>query len=325
MYSIAQLKAVFLNYMQAHPFDYAPRELFAPVYYMMGLGGKRLRPVLVLMGYNLFKEDVKPALPIAYAVEIFHNFSLVHDDIMDAAPLRRGQATVHEKYDINTGILSGDVMLIYAYQYLLKIEQQGLVPAILKIFTQVATEVCIGQQLDMNFETSQSVTIATYLKMIEYKTAVLVAGALQMGATLAGANKTDVHHLTEFGRNVGMAFQLQDDILDTFGSPATFGKQIGGDILQNKKTFLVLKTLEIATEKDKKLLIQLMKDPHLEAERKIARVKTIFLKNNIQKLANETKTAFQKKAIQHLQAVEVLEVRKEALIALTESLLERNT
>ena len=323
MYSVAQLKAIFLNYMQAHPFDYAPKELFEPADYILQLEGKRLRPVLVLMGYNLFKEAINPALPIAYAVEVFHNFSLVHDDIMDAASLRRGQATVHEKYDINTGILSGDVMLIFAYQYLLQIEEEELVPTILKIFTKMATEVCIGQQLDMNFESSQSVTISDYLKMIEYKTAVLLACALQMGAVLAKASKTDVQHLTEFGRNIGIAFQLQDDILDTFGNPAIFGKRIGGDILQNKKTYLVLKTLEVATENDKKQLNKLLNNMNLEAESKIAQVKALFVKNNIQELADKLKENYQKKAMQHLQSVGIETERKKILIALTEELLKR--
>jgi len=276
MYSVPNLKKIYLEYLHANPFSKAPQALFEPVDYIMQLGGKRLRPILVLMGYNLFREDIQPALPIAQAVEIFHNFSLVHDDIMDEAPLRRGQPTVHHKYDTNTGILSGDVMLIYAYHYLLKIKEERLIAPIVKVFTEVAEAVCVGQQYDMNFETSNSVTIPEYLKMIENKTALLLVGALKMGAILAEADEQDVYHLGEFGRNVGIAFQLQDDILDTFGDPEKFGKRVGGDIVQNKKTFLVLKTMEVANEADKNKLLTLMQSYPKDEEKKIEEVRAIF-------------------------------------------------
>jgi len=323
MYSVPQLKDIFLEYLQQNPFTKAPIKLFEPVDYIMQLGGKRLRPILVLMAYNLYKTDIKAALPIAQAVEIFHNFSLVHDDIMDEAPLRRGKPTVHYKYDTNTGILSGDVMLIYAYHYLLKIENQEILPEIIKIFTEVAEAVCIGQQYDMDFETSNEVTIPAYLMMIEHKTAFLLVGALRMGAMLAKASKEDVFHLGEFGRNIGIAFQLQDDILDTFGDPATFGKRIGGDILQNKKTFLVLKTLAVADEMDKKELKQLMSSTPIEEERKIKKVKIIFQKNNIQNLANQVKNEYQDKAMKHLEKVSVVKKKKKELMALAAFLLKR--
>jgi len=306
MYSVPKLKEVYLEYLHANPFNQAPQTLFEPVDYIMQLGGKRLRPILVLMAYNLYNKDIQPALPIAQAVEIFHNFSLVHDDIMDEAPLRRGKATVHHKYDINTGILSGDVMLIYAYHYLLKIENQKLVPAILKVFTTVAEAVCIGQQYDMNFETSDSVTIPEYLKMIEHKTALLLVGALKMGAILAEADEQDVYHLGEFGRNIGVAFQLQDDILDTFGNPEKFGKRIGGDIVQNKKTFLVLKTIEVAVETDKNKLLTLMQTYPKDEAKKIEAVKNIFQKNNIQHLADVVKETYQNQAMLHLDSEQPL-------------------
>ncbi len=324
MYSVPSLKKIYLEYLHANPFNKAPQALFEPADYIMQLGGKRLRPILVLMAYNLFKKEITPALPIAQAVEIFHNFSLVHDDIMDAAPLRRGQPTVHHKYDINTGILSGDVMLIYAYQYLLKIEEQRLIPSIVKVFTDVAEAVCVGQQYDMNFETSDSVTIPEYLSMIENKTALLLVGALKMGAILANAEEQDVYHLGEFGRNVGIAFQLQDDILDTFGDPEKFGKRVGGDIVQNKKTFLVLKTLEVANEVDKNKLLTLMQTHPEDEEKKIEAVKAIFQKNNIQHRADVIKKTYQDKAILHLNSVNIPAERKSQLQALADQLLRRN-
>lgn len=323
MYSVAELKKIYLDYMYAHPFVKEPKSLFEPVDYIMGLGGKRLRPVMVLMAYNLFKSEVSAALPIAQAVEIFHNFSLVHDDIMDEAPLRRGKPTVHYKYDNNTGILSGDVMLIYAYQYLLKIEQKTLIPEIVQVFTEVAEAVCVGQQYDMNFETETGVTISNYLKMIENKTAQLLVGALRMGAILAEAKAEDVFHLGEFGRNVGIAFQLQDDILDTFGDPEKFGKRVGGDIVQNKKTFLVLKTYEVAEEADITQLKKLMSSHPKDEEKKIKAVRAIFQKNNIQQLADTLKESYQKQAMWHLDKVMVERKRKVALGELANILLQR--
>lgn len=324
MYSVPNLKKIYLEYLYANPFNQAPQTLFEPVDYIMQLGGKRLRPILVLMAYNLYHETIKPALPIAQAVEIFHNFSLVHDDIMDEAPLRRGQPTVHHKYDTNTGILSGDVMLIYAYHYLLKIEEQRLIPSIVKVFTEVAEAVCIGQQYDMNFETSDSVTISEYLKMIENKTALLLVGALKMGAILANADSQDIYHLGEFGRNVGIAFQLQDDILDTFGDPEKFGKRVGGDIVQNKKTFLVLKTMEVANAVDKNQLLTLMQTYPKDEEQKIEEVKAIFQNNNIQHLADEIKLTYQNKAMLHLDSVKVDSGKKQYLKTLANQLLRRN-
>jgi len=324
MYTVPSLKKAYLDYLHENPFTQTPKALFEPVDYIMQLGGKRLRPILVLMAYNLYKKEIQPALPIAQAVEIFHNFSLVHDDIMDEAPLRRGQPTVHHKYDINTGILSGDVMLIYAYKYLLKIEEQRLIPAIIKVFTEVAEAVCVGQQYDMDFETSDTVTIPEYLKMIENKTALLLVGALKMGAILADADEQDVYHLGEFGRNIGIAFQLQDDILDTFGDPEKFGKRVGGDIVQNKKTFLVLKTIEEANPIDKNKLLTLMQTYPKDEEKKIKEVRAIFKRNNIQQLADVIKKTYQDKAMLHLEKVQLESVRKRHLKSLADQLLSRN-
>jgi geranylgeranyl diphosphate synthase type II len=247
MQSLDNLAITFQNYLEKYYFEGTPKELYEPVNYILSLGGKRLRPLLALMGCDAFGQDIEQALPIAMAVEVFHNFTLLHDDIMDAAPLRRGKPTVHTKFGTNVGILSGDVMMIYAYKFLHQLEKKELLPPIYEIFNQMAIEVCEGQQMDMNFETRQDVSLPEYVRMIECKTSVLLAAALQMGALVGGSTAEDAQHLAEFGRHTGIAFQIQDDILDTFGDAAKFGKKVGGDIIQNKKTFLVLKTLEIAT------------------------------------------------------------------------------
>ena len=323
MYTTQELRSLFLDYMQQHNFQFEPKELFEPVDYILQLGGKRLRPVLVLMSHNLYQPEVKTALSAAYAYEIFHNFSLVHDDIMDEAPLRRGKATIHQKYDINTGILSGDVMLIYAYKYLLETADKSLVPDLMTLFSKVATEVCIGQQYDMNFETSSSITIAAYLQMIEYKTASLIAGALQTGAILAGAPKEDLYHIYEFGRNLGIAFQLQDDILDTYGNAATFGKRIGGDIVQNKKTYLVLQAMQLANDRQKKVLEDLLSTYPKDEEAKITAVVAIFDALDIKSIANEKKEVYHQKALEHLAAVKVEEKRKIHLQGIAKGLLVR--
>lgn len=323
MYQVPALKEYFINYMNENSFDKSPKGLFKPVDYILRLGGKRLRPILVLMSYNLFHNSISAALPIAYAIEIFHNFSLVHDDIMDEAPIRRGKPTIHHKYGLNTGILSGDVMLIYAYQYLLKIKQKELIPEIVTIFTEVAEKVCIGQQYDVDFETSNKVSISDYLKMIEYKTAVLLVGALKMGATLAKASSIDIHHLGEFGKNIGLAFQMQDDLLDTFGEADKFGKMVGGDIVQNKKTYLVLKTLELADSKDKTQLIRLMNNEVIAPTEKVELVKSIFIKYDIQQLTYSKQQEYQSQAMQHLAKVSVTQERKVALTKLANDLLLR--
>ena len=323
MYCSKTLRTLFLDYLQVHKFDYAPSALFEPVDYIMNLGGKRLRPVMLLMSYNLYQNDIKPALPAAYAYEIFHNFSLVHDDIMDEAPLRRGKPTIHQKYDINTGILSGDVMLIYAYKYLLDIEDQRLIPDVLSTFTKVATEVCIGQQYDINFETEEVVAIEDYLQMIESKTAALIAGAMYTGALLAGAPKAECEQFYEFGRNLGIAFQLQDDILDTFGDASTFGKRIGGDIVQNKKTFLVLRALQEANTTQKATLKELMSSHPKQEEEKIAQVTALFNQLNIKEIANKKKEDYHDKALEHLEAIQVQKEKKQLLMDLAASLLER--
>ncbi len=325
MRSLPFLLDTINEYVVAHPFPATPSELYEPCAYMLTLGGKRLRPAILLMGYELFQDEIERALPAAWAVELFHNFTLMHDDIMDAAPLRRGRPTVHTQWNTTTAILSGDVMLIHAYQYLARIGDANTVLALIKTFNRVATEVCEGQQMDINFETRSDVSIAEYIKMIELKTAVLLGGALEMGAICAGASPADAEHLYHFGRLAGIAFQIQDDLLDTYGDPAKFGKQVGGDILQNKKTLLVLKTLETASKKDVEILLHWMQTGSENPEQKVDAVRAIFDRNNIPALMDAEKNKYQEAAFQQLAAVQTAPGRKEVLQKMISDLLERES
>ncbi len=324
MSQLSEFQSDFLQYMKTNAFSKAPEGLYEPVDYILQLGGKRLRPVLVLMGYQLFEENYKAALPLSMAVEVFHNFSLVHDDIMDAAPLRRGKPTVHHHYGLNTGILSGDVMLILCYEYLLKVEKKHLVADLVAVFNEMAIKVCEGQQYDMDFETRQDVTIPAYLMMIEYKTAALIECSLALGGILAEAGAENIDHLRAFGRNIGLAFQMQDDILDTFGDPEKFGKKVGGDILNNKKTFLVLKAMELADEEDQEKLATWMRTTdEVDEEEKISAVRALFRKWRVHELATEKMDQYQKTAFEHLHQVQAPASKKQVLIDLADQLLVR--
>lgn len=304
MRRIQNYHAFFQKYLDEHKFSKQPQELYEPVNYILSIGGKRLRPLLALMGCELFSNDIEKALPIAMAVEVFHNFSLLHDDIMDAAPLRRGQPTVHTKYSVNTGILSGDVMMIWAYQFLMDTEGVSAEDKVnlMQIFNKMAIEVCEGQQMDMNFETRNDVTIDEYILMIEYKTSVLIAAAFQMGALIGGATAEDATHLYQFGRNIGIAFQIQDDILDSFGDPLKFGKKVGGDIVQNKKTLLVLKALELANDTQKSDLQNLMSTTTVDETTKIEAVKTLFETTGSRRFAELEMDNYLNIAFEHLDA-----------------------
>ena len=261
------------NQVERHPV-----ELYQTINYILDLGGKRLRPLLTLMAADAFGTQANEAMGAALAVEIFHNFTLIHDDIMDDAPIRRGLATVHEKWDINTGILSGDAMMILAYRQLEQYEDDRYFQ-LMKVFNQVALEVCEGQQLDVNFETQMSVSESEYMTMIRQKTAVLVAAALQMGAIVARASDSDQNSIYSFGVELGIAFQLQDDYLDAFGDPKTFGKQVGGDIIENKKTFLYLKAIELLDAEASKSLQKLFNEVPVSTEIKVEQVKSFFLQS----------------------------------------------
>ncbi len=323
MYSIEELQALLAGYAQKHPFPQEPTTLYEPCTYMLSLGGKRLRPLLALMACELFTDEVAKALPAAWAVELFHNFTLIHDDIMDAAPLRRGKPTVHTRWSVNIGILSGDVMLIFAYEHLLKVCDAQIAAELVGTFNRVAIEVCEGQQRDLDFEQRDEVTLPEYLRMIEQKTAVLLGGALEMGACCAGASAADRYHLSCFGRLAGIAFQIQDDWLDTYGDPTRVGKQVGGDILQNKKTFLVLKALELADGGDRLALLHWLRTP-ADTLGKVEAVRALFDRYDISTHAATAKAQLQQAAFEHLDALSVPLQRQALLRHTVAQLLERD-
>ena len=316
---------IFQKYLTENTFSQQPVELYEPVNYILSLGGKRLRPLLVLMGCELFDNDLNKAMAAAMAVEIFHNFTLLHDDIMDAAPLRRGQPTVHQKYGINTGILSGDVMMIHAYRFLEQETDPKIMPRLLQIFNKMAIEVCEGQQYDMVFENRKDVTIEQYIRMIELKTSVLIAAAFQMGALIGGSTEEVAEHLYEFGRNVGIAFQIQDDILDTFGDPEKFGKKVGGDIIQNKKTFLVLKSHELGNPTQLADLQALMNTTTENEEGKIKAVRHIFEAVGVRAAAEAEMNNYLKIAFQHIEDTPLSTEKKNYLKSFANDLMMRQT
>jgi len=313
----------FLLYLEAKEWVKDPKNLYKPIDYILKLGGKRMRPILTLMAADIFAEDYKKAMPAALAIEVFHNFTLVHDDIMDDAPLRRGQQTVHEKWDVSTAILSGDAMLILAYQYFENYEPV-VFQKLAKLFSKTALEVCDGQQLDVDFETRNDVTVSEYINMIRLKTSVLVAAALKMGAIVAETNEENTNLIYEFGLNLGIAFQLQDDYLDTFGNPATFGKQIGGDIIENKKTYLYLKALENAVSRDKEKLEYYYNQKIEDKSLKIKEVKAIFEKNDIPNLVKGQIELYTEKAFKILPLLNITNSNKEKLKLFGEGLMQRS-
>ncbi len=325
MITIEKLGQLFYDYLNKNRFTSQPAELYEPVNYIMDLGGKRMRPLMLLMAYQLFDDKIEKALPAAYAIELFHNFSLVHDDIMDEAPLRRGELTIHQKYGINAGILSGDVMLIYVYDYLIKTSHSDKLPEIIKLFNDCAIKVCEGQQLDMNFESRTYVSIDEYIKMISYKTGALLSGAMKIGALLGNAAEKDADLIYDFAWNLGIAFQLQDDILDTYGDPKKFGKKVGGDIVQNKKTFLVLKAMELATKADRDSLSNLMNMPTIDEKEKIKAVKSIFDSLSIMSETEKLKETYQNKAFDALNAISVDSSKKSPIIDIANQLFTRET
>ena len=320
--AIGYYRDLFISHLNQNQTQKNPANLYDPITYILGLGGKRMRPVLTLMSCDLFGGNVNSALDAALAIEVFHNFSLVHDDIMDDAPLRRGKVTVHEKWDINTGILSGDAMLIQAYQCF-----ESYPPEVFKqltaLFSKTAIEVCEGQQYDVDFETRDDVTIPEYLKMIAYKTAVLVAAAMKMGAIIAEASEKDMDAIYDFGLNLGIAFQLQDDYLDAFGDPKTFGKQVGGDIMENKKTFLYLKALELALKEDREGLLHLYSIQPKDAAVKVETVKNIFLESGAVDVAKQLIQDYTEKAFAQLEGLDISDKNKTNLKQFGENLMRR--
>lgn len=319
MHSFEQLSQQFIEKFSVDHFPKEPSSLYEADRYFLKSGGKRIRPVMCLMGNELFDDISKDAWHVAAAIELFHNFSLIHDDIMDKAPLRRGRETVHTKFGESTALLAGDVMLVAAYDYLNKISGK-YVFSILNLFNKTAREVCEGQQLDMDFENSNEVKMDDYLSMISLKTSVLLAASLKMGAILGGAGERNQNLLYEFGRKLGLAFQVQDDYLDAFGDPEKFGKQVGGDIKANKKTFLLIHALQTASFDQKKKLLELMNSNN---DKKVEQVISLFKQCRVDEWANELKEKFISGAFEHLEDVAVLSKRKEPLKQLALFLTQR--
>ncbi|WP_336836939.1 polyprenyl synthetase family protein [Sphingobacterium siyangense] len=317
------LQQLVIAAIETSQFPETPSNLYDPIRYILTLGGKRVRPVLTLMAAELFgMQEMDEIIPAAKAVEFFHNFSLIHDDLMDKAPLRRGKTTVHEKWDANIAILSGDGLLVKAYEEISKCNPIYL-PATLKILSKVAMEVCEGQQLDMDYESRDSLTMPEYLEMIRLKTSVLLGGALQLGAILSGADEQQQQLIYDFGENVGLAFQLQDDILDAYGDPDTFGKIVGGDIMINKKTFLLVKLMAVISDDDKTVLQGLLDTSIATAPSKVADMLALYEKYEIKSAADELKDSYTQRAFEKMEALNVPNDRKEALLVLANNLLVR--
>jgi len=326
MQSFTTLSKLFEERFDKRHFPQEPHNLYDASQYILKIGGKRVRPVCVLMGNELFDEIDPDAYEVATAIELFHNFSLIHDDIMDKAPLRRGMETVHTKYGDSTALLAGDVMLVAAYDHLNKIKPDHL-QRIISLFNKTAREVCEGQQLDMDFEQKENVSFEDYERMITLKTSVLLAASLQMGAIIGGAGSGNQQHLYAFGEKLGIAFQVQDDYLDAFGDPEKFGKQPGGDIIVNKKTFLMIHALDVASEVQKKILMELLKlVPVAEIDKvdKVNKVLQIFRDCKVDEWAQALKDKYYADAMKHLDEIAVLSARKKELEVLAKYLLQRD-
>ncbi|OFX19188.1 MAG: isoprenyl synthetase [Bacteroidetes bacterium GWA2_31_9b] len=322
MYKVKELQEITNNYIAENKIGREPFSLYDPINYTLLSGGKRIRPVLVLMSCNLFSEDINQTIDAAVGLETFHNFTLLHDDIMDKADVRRGNPTVHKKWNENTAILSGDAMFIKAYDFFLKCKSPNL-HEILTVFNNTALEVCEGQQYDMEFENRDQVSETEYIRMIELKTSVLLAAALKIGAIIGGANNSDAELLYEFGRNIGLAFQLQDDLLDVYGNTEVFGKMIGGDIVANKKTFLLIKAKELAKSKEREILEKYLNDKSCLREEKVKAITSIYDNINIKNITQNKIQEYHNKALEFLNKVSVSDERKIELKKLTEKLIQR--
>ena len=319
MKSIPELSALISDELERLKYPKTPSSLYEPIDYILALGGKRMRPILVLMAYQLFDKNVEKAISPALAIEVFHNFTLLHDDIMDNAPLRRGQQTVHKRWNNNVAILSGDTMLVQAYQLITEVDEK-IVKQVLAVFSKAAIKVCEGQQWDMDFETQLDVSINDYIKMIEYKTAVLLGAALQIGGITSGASEEEQKYLYAFGRDLGIAFQLKDDLLDAFGDAETFGKQVGGDIMANKKTYLYLKALALADGTQRQNLEQYF-STNDTSQLKVDAVKTIFSNLEIPELTTNLIREYHARAMENLAAID--SENKEPLLAFSALLMDR--
>lgn len=322
MFTASQLLDKINTHVAELQFTRSPKELYEPVEYVLSLGGKRIRPVLMLMGYNLFKEDVTRIYGPATGIEVYHNYTLLHDDLMDRADMRRGKATVHKVWNDNTAILSGDAMLVLAYQYMADCPPAHL-KEVMDLFSLTALEICEGQQMDMDFERRSDVKEEEYIEMIRLKTAVLLAAALKIGAVLANASAEDAERLYEFGVQIGVAFQLQDDLLDVYGDPAVFGKKIGGDILCNKKTYMLIKALEQADEEQAAELKRWIAAETFDPEKKIEAVTALYNQMGIRAVCENKMREYYTRAMESLDAVSVVVEKKKELKALMEHLMYR--
>lgn len=322
MYQIKELQALVNKEIENRKIGRDPMSLYEPINYTLSNGGKRIRPLLTLMACNVFSENIEQAVDAALAIEVFHNFTLLHDDIMDKADIRRGKPTVHKKWNENTAILSGDAMFIKAYEYLFKCKSARF-NQIIEVFNNTALEVCEGQQYDMEFESRNNVTEQEYLRMIELKTSVLLAAALKIGALIGGADDKDADLMYDFGRNIGLAFQIQDDLLDVYGDTKTFGKEIGGDIVANKKTFLLIKAKELADKDKKGVLENLLINTENSRSEKVKKVTEIYNELKIKDVSEKLIADLHQKAIECLQEVSASSEKKNELLNLAESLIQR--
>jgi geranylgeranyl diphosphate synthase, type II len=323
MNQLALLRDVFTAYLQSHAFTQEPVELYEPNNYFLSLGGKRLRPIMVLLGNELYGGKAEEALPAAMAIEYFHNFSLIHDDVMDAAPLRRGKQTVHEKYGLNTAILSGDALLVYAYKYIAEVPARHL-SEVLNIFNQTAIEVCEGQQRDMNFESREDVSEEEYLFMIRQKTSVVLAAALQIGAIIGGASRQDANALYEYAIDLGVAFQIQDDILDCYGKAELVGKQPGGDIIQNKNTLLLIRARAYAQQiSDERLAALLTQANPISKTEKVEGVLALYNEWGIRESVTAKRNSLIDSALRHLDGTSLPQAQKDILAQLVDHLVIR--
>ncbi len=321
-YSIQELEKIIAKNFEEISFDNDPVNLYRPINYILSIGGKRVRPILTLMATDLFDGDINKAVKAAMAIEIFHNFSLLHDDLMDKSDTRRGNPTVHKKWNNNIAILSGDAMLIESYKYIAQVPD-SLLPEILNVFSNMAMDVCKGQQLDMDYENQENVSEAQYLEMIRLKTAVLIASALKIGAIMSGAKASDADLLYNYGINIGLAFQLKDDILDVYGNQDTFGKKIGEDIINNKKTFLLLKALETSNPEQRKELEKWIAKTEFDEVEKFEAVKKIYEELDIKTISESMVEKYYQSALECLSSIDVCDERKKELYLFAENLNKR--
>ncbi|MBN1143159.1 MAG: polyprenyl synthetase family protein [Bacteroidales bacterium] len=322
MYTLSECQSIVNEHINKMQLPVLPENLYDPMRYILNLEAKRIRPALVLMGCNLFSDDIEQAVFPALAIEVFHNFTLMHDDIMDHSERRRNNLTVHVKWNTNVAILSGDAMLIKAYELLNRVHRDAL-PEILPVFNQTALQVCEGQQYDMDYENRTEVTIEEYLKMITYKTAVLLAASLKMGALLGGSNEEDSNLLYEYGKNLGIAFQLQDDLLDVFADPDLFGKVTGNDIVTNKKTILLIEALRASSGAQREKLLHWLSLTNFDKDEKVKAVSSIYTELDIPNTVRERIDQYHRLAIGSLERLSKESVRKEALLSFAGYLLNR--